>query len=172
MEGYFLPNMGLNAVVGFKTVTFVDAPQNLDLPHVATGHWDPFFTACEETQTVISNHIGASNGHRGSSPYLEMETQDLTQTPQLRMMSAISTASTCLTGWSCTVNWMWGGVFTRFPKASGGALGIWGRMAAGANRPLGLHDRPCRARVRQGVARSRSASLRDAAAKLRVLRLR
>src|SRR5262249_15963592 len=95
-----------NAERGFKTVTFVDAPQNLNLPHVATGHWDPFFAACEETQTVISNHIGASHGNRGAGPNPEMETQDLTQNPQFRMMGAISTASTCLTGWSCTVHWM------------------------------------------------------------------
>jgi predicted TIM-barrel fold metal-dependent hydrolase len=103
-----------NAERGFKTVTFVDAPENLGLPGVGTGHWEPFFAACEETETVISNHIGASHGNRGNGP--RAETDDLTQNKELLVMAAKMTASTCLTGWSCAVSWMWGGVFTRFPK--------------------------------------------------------
>jgi predicted TIM-barrel fold metal-dependent hydrolase len=106
-----------NAARGFKTVTFVDAPENMGYPHVMTGHWDPFFAACEETQTVISCHIGASAGNRGrggNDAYLQMM---MALTPEQRLgMTAIATASTCMTGWSCAVNWMWGGVFTRFPK--------------------------------------------------------
>jgi predicted TIM-barrel fold metal-dependent hydrolase len=105
-----------NAERGFKTVTFVDTPENLNLPGVGTGHWDPFFAACEETQTVISNHIGASHGNRGNGPNPEMETSDLTKDRQLLTSAAIATASTCLTGWSCAVSWMWGGVFSRFPN--------------------------------------------------------
>jgi predicted TIM-barrel fold metal-dependent hydrolase len=103
-----------NAERGFKTVTFVDTPENLGLPGVLTGHWDPFFAACEETETVISNHIGSSHGNRGNGP--RAETDDLTQNKDLLVMAAKMTASTCLTGWSCAVSWMWGGVFTRFPK--------------------------------------------------------
>jgi predicted TIM-barrel fold metal-dependent hydrolase len=103
-----------NAERGFKTVTFVDSPQNLGYPGVYTGHWDPFFAACEETQTVISNHIGASSGKLGSGGAFA----DLTKaSDQERLMfTAMATASTPLVGWTCTVTWMWGGVFTRFPN--------------------------------------------------------
>jgi predicted TIM-barrel fold metal-dependent hydrolase len=89
-----------NAARGFKTVAFVDAPENLGLPGVETGHWDPFFDACQETETVISNHIGASAGN-------------LTLGGRA---AAVATACTTLVGWTCAVSWMWGGVFTRFPR--------------------------------------------------------
>jgi hypothetical protein len=103
-----------NAARGFKTVTFVDSPENLGCPGVGTGHWDPFFAACEETETVISNHIGASHGNRGYGPRIKNE--DLTGSDELLIFSAISMASSALVGWSCAVTWMWEGVFTRFPR--------------------------------------------------------
>jgi predicted TIM-barrel fold metal-dependent hydrolase len=103
-----------NAERGFKTVTFVDAPMNLGYPGVHTGHWDPFFAACEETQTVISNHIGGSSGNRGSGALLA--DYNALSAQQRLAFTAVATASTCLIGWSCAVQWMWGGVFTRFPK--------------------------------------------------------
>jgi predicted TIM-barrel fold metal-dependent hydrolase len=103
-----------NAARGFKTVAFADAPENLGFPSVHSGYWDPFFRACEETQTVISNHIGASAGNRGApGPRRGLETYgDRAEI----VANAIGSASTAMTGWSCAVNWMWAGVFTRFPR--------------------------------------------------------
>ena len=31
------------------------------LPSIHTGYWDPFFVACQETQTVVCMHIGSSS---------------------------------------------------------------------------------------------------------------
>jgi predicted TIM-barrel fold metal-dependent hydrolase len=53
-----------NAKRGFKSVTFSEAPDKLGFPSLHTGYWDPFMAACEETETVVSLHIGSS----GQSP--------------------------------------------------------------------------------------------------------
>jgi predicted TIM-barrel fold metal-dependent hydrolase len=53
-----------NADLGFKAVTFSEAPHMQGLPSVHSGHWDPIMRACEETGTVINLHIGSS----GTSP--------------------------------------------------------------------------------------------------------
>ncbi len=53
-----------NAARGFRALTFSEAPEKLGLPSLHTGHWDPLFAACEETETVVCLHVGSS----GSSP--------------------------------------------------------------------------------------------------------
>ena len=50
----------LNATRGFKSVSFSENPEALGLPNIYTNHWDPFFSACEETDTVINLHVGSS----------------------------------------------------------------------------------------------------------------
>lgn len=50
----------LNATKGFKSVSFSENPEALGLPNIYTNHWDPFFSACEETDTVINLHVGSS----------------------------------------------------------------------------------------------------------------
>lgn len=50
-----------NAARGFTSVCFSENPEKLGLPSLRTGYWDPFFRACEETQTVINLHIGSSS---------------------------------------------------------------------------------------------------------------
>jgi predicted TIM-barrel fold metal-dependent hydrolase len=50
-----------NADRGFKAVTFSEAPDKLGLPSLHTGYWDPLMAACEETETVVSLHIGSSS---------------------------------------------------------------------------------------------------------------
>ena len=42
-------------------MSFSENPEKLGLPSVHTGHWDPFFRACEETGTVIDLHVGSSS---------------------------------------------------------------------------------------------------------------
>jgi len=49
-----------NAPRGFRAVTFPETPSRLGLPSVYSDEWDDFFRACEETETVINLHVGAS----------------------------------------------------------------------------------------------------------------
>lgn len=57
-----------NAELGFKSVTFSEAPHKLGLPTLHSGHWDPFLAACEETETVVSLHIGSSGESPSTAP--------------------------------------------------------------------------------------------------------
>ncbi len=50
-----------NADRGCHAVCFSEIPAHLGLPSIHSGSWDPFFRACEETQTVINMHIGSSS---------------------------------------------------------------------------------------------------------------
>jgi predicted TIM-barrel fold metal-dependent hydrolase len=43
-----------------NAVSFAENPEHLGLPSIHTNHWDPFFAACEETDTVVNLHVGAS----------------------------------------------------------------------------------------------------------------
>ncbi len=57
-----------NAERGFKAVTFSEAPYKLGLPTIHSGYWDPFFAACEETETVICLHVGSAGETPSTSP--------------------------------------------------------------------------------------------------------
>ncbi len=50
-----------NAARGVRAVCFSEIPPHLGLPSIHTGEWDPFFVACQETQTVVCMHIGSSS---------------------------------------------------------------------------------------------------------------
>jgi predicted TIM-barrel fold metal-dependent hydrolase len=50
-----------NAERGFKAVTFSENPEKLGYPSIHTDHWDPFFEACQETETPVCLHIGSSS---------------------------------------------------------------------------------------------------------------
>lgn len=52
-----------NAARGVHAVCFSEIPPYLGLPsvHDEGGHWDPFFAACAETDTVVCMHIGSSS---------------------------------------------------------------------------------------------------------------
>src|SRR5690606_19512772 len=56
------------ADIGSHAVTFSENPYPLGLPSVHTGHWDPFFAACEQTDTVVNMHIGSSSRMPSTSP--------------------------------------------------------------------------------------------------------
>lgn len=49
-----------NAARGGRSVAFCENPAPLGLPSFPTGHWDPVFRAAEETEVVLSMHIGTS----------------------------------------------------------------------------------------------------------------
>jgi predicted TIM-barrel fold metal-dependent hydrolase len=42
-------------------VCFSEIPPHLGLPSIHGTYWEPFFQACEETQTTINMHIGSSS---------------------------------------------------------------------------------------------------------------
>lgn len=48
-----------NASRGVRAVCFSELPPYLGLPSIYSGHWDPFFEACDETGTVVACHIGS-----------------------------------------------------------------------------------------------------------------
>ncbi len=50
-----------NADRGAHAVCFSEIPPHLGLPSIHTNHWDPFFAACEATDTVVCMHIGSSS---------------------------------------------------------------------------------------------------------------
>jgi predicted TIM-barrel fold metal-dependent hydrolase len=50
-----------NAERGVRAVCFSEIPPHLGLPSIHGDYWEPFFTACEETGTVICMHIGSSS---------------------------------------------------------------------------------------------------------------
>jgi predicted TIM-barrel fold metal-dependent hydrolase len=53
---------------GSHAVTFSESPHALGLPSVHSGSWDPFFAACQETDTVVCMHIGSSSRMPATSP--------------------------------------------------------------------------------------------------------
>jgi len=58
------------AAKGSFAVTFPENPHPLGLPsiHDKDHFWDPFFTACEETDTVVCMHIGSSSKMPSTAP--------------------------------------------------------------------------------------------------------
>jgi predicted TIM-barrel fold metal-dependent hydrolase len=49
------------AALGAHAVTFPESPAALGLPSIFSGYWDPFFAACDDTDTVINLHVGSSS---------------------------------------------------------------------------------------------------------------
>ncbi len=49
------------AAKGSHAVCFSEIPPHLGLPSIHSGYWDPFFAACQSTNTVINMHIGSSS---------------------------------------------------------------------------------------------------------------
>jgi predicted TIM-barrel fold metal-dependent hydrolase len=57
-----------NAARGVRAVAFSELPTYLGLPSIHSGYWDPFFTACAETGTVVCMHIGSGTKTPQASP--------------------------------------------------------------------------------------------------------
>ena len=49
-----------NAARGFKAVSFPELPAQCGIGSLHSGVWDPFFAACEETDTVVCLHTGSA----------------------------------------------------------------------------------------------------------------
>jgi predicted TIM-barrel fold metal-dependent hydrolase len=89
-----------NAARGVRAVAFSELPAYLDLPSIHTGHWDPFFAACEETGTVLAMHIGSG-----------------TKTPKTSDDAPEAVGGTIIFGNSVAslVDFLFSGVLHRFP---------------------------------------------------------
>ena len=90
-----------NAERGVKAVAWSELPAWLGLPSIHSGHWDPFFAACEETGTVITMHIGS--GTRTVRP-----ADDCPTIVTAAMISANSAAS--------MMDFLFSGVLVRYPE--------------------------------------------------------
>lgn len=56
------------AAKGSHAIAFSENASKLGFPTLYSGHWDPLFEACEETETVVSMHIGSSSSMPTTSP--------------------------------------------------------------------------------------------------------
>lgn len=107
-----------NAERGFVSVSFLESPEKLGLPPITDhAHWEPFFRACVETDTVISLHCGASGFVLQGSPGTGLNTQ----------VSMFPGGAFC-----AAVDWVWAGIPGRYPDIkialSEGGIG-WVPMA-------------------------------------------
>jgi predicted TIM-barrel fold metal-dependent hydrolase len=56
------------AELGSHAVAFSEGPDLLGFPTIYSGFWDPFFQACDDTETTITIHIGSSSTVSKTSP--------------------------------------------------------------------------------------------------------
>ncbi len=89
-----------NAERGFRAVSFPEFPSQLGLPSIFTSHWDRFFQACEETETVVCLHTGASSWAPLPSP-----------DPPFELLPTVFPVNALL----AAAEWVWSGVAVRFP---------------------------------------------------------
>ncbi len=90
-----------NAERGVHAVCFSEIPPHLGLPSVHTDHWDPFFAACAETQTVVCMHIGSSS---------KMPSTSGDAPPAVQATLSFNNAMGSLT------DFLFSGVLVRFPE--------------------------------------------------------
>jgi predicted TIM-barrel fold metal-dependent hydrolase len=71
------------ATMGCRAVTFAENPVPLGLPSLHRDHWDPFWAACADEQTVVCMHIGSSSTQTTTSedaPFSVRHSLDSTKT--------------------------------------------------------------------------------------------
>ena len=92
-----------NAARGVHAVAFSELPGKLGLPtiHDPGGHWEPFFAACNETDTAIFMHIGSGSHWLTSSP----------DAPP-----AVTANLVFLTSAMALSDWLFSGVLARYPN--------------------------------------------------------
>ena len=100
---------------GAHAVAFSENPARLELPSIFTDHWDPFFAACEETDTVVNLHIGSSSTFPMTS---------------LDAPRAVSLALTYQGATHALSDWLTCGMLDRFRRLQGGAQRGPGRLDA------------------------------------------
>jgi predicted TIM-barrel fold metal-dependent hydrolase len=86
---------------GAFAVAFSENPARLRLPSIHSGHWDPFFAACEESDTVVNLHIGSSS----TMPFTSLDAP-----------RAVSLALTAQGATHALTDWLTSGVLERFRR--------------------------------------------------------
>ena len=86
---------------GSFAVAFSENPAKLRLPSIHSAHWDPFFAACESTDTVVNLHIGSSS----SFPMTSLDAP-----------RAVSLALTYQGASHALADWLTSGVLQRFSR--------------------------------------------------------
>jgi len=89
-----------NAQRGFRSVSFSENPEGLGFPNVYDRYWDPFFAACQETETVVNLHVGSSG---------------TTRKPSSSSPSDVSVVLFPVSGLEALIDWIYAGVPVRFP---------------------------------------------------------
>jgi predicted TIM-barrel fold metal-dependent hydrolase len=90
-----------NAARGFVSVTLPERPHNVGLPNLwDRDYWDPIIAVCEETETVISLHVGSS----GVYPLPE-------GSPMVQLGSTLFGQLSL----AACAEWLWSGFGVRFP---------------------------------------------------------
>jgi predicted TIM-barrel fold metal-dependent hydrolase len=90
-----------NAARGVRAVAFSELPAYLGLPSLYSGEWEPLFSACADTGTVLCMHIGSG-----------------TKTPQTSSDAPDAVAATILFGNSISSmsDYLYAGVLERHPR--------------------------------------------------------
>jgi hypothetical protein len=114
-----------NAERGVHAVCFSEIPPHLGLPSIHSGHWDPFFAACEETDHRVHAHrlVVEDAGHLARRPGGVAAT--------LSFNNAMASLS----------DFLFSGVLVRFPTEAG--------LLRGPDRLDPLHPRAGRRRVEE-----------------------
>jgi predicted TIM-barrel fold metal-dependent hydrolase len=91
-----------NAARGCRAITFTEMPHYLGLPSIydPSRYWDPVFTACDATRTVLCMHFGSGSKMVETSPFAPRAVQTVL-THKLAQVSL--------------VEWLLSGVLVRFP---------------------------------------------------------
>ncbi|HXA30934.1 MAG TPA: amidohydrolase family protein [Acidimicrobiales bacterium] len=90
-----------NAERGFRAVSFSENPEALGYPNTYSDYWDPFFQACEETETVVNLHVGSSG---------------IAQTPSTSSALEVWVALFPVSSITAVVDWIYSRVPLRYPN--------------------------------------------------------
>ena len=90
-----------NADRGFRSLTLPERPHRIGLPSIFTDYWDPVLSACQETDTVISLHVGSSGLPSDFAPEAKSPGLSASLFGQLSLTAC--------------AEWIWSGVPARFP---------------------------------------------------------
>jgi predicted TIM-barrel fold metal-dependent hydrolase len=93
------------AARGARAITFPENTVPLGLPSFFTDHWDPFWEAVTETDSVVCMHIGTSGGLTNPSP----------DAPGFEGMTPVTIAVACVNTFVAAVNLAMSPVPRKFP---------------------------------------------------------
>jgi predicted TIM-barrel fold metal-dependent hydrolase len=89
------------AAKGSYAIAFTENPSKLGLSTMYSGDWDVLWTACEETATTVSMHIGSSSTMPSTSPDAPLATS-------MSLYAQNAQGSLC--------DWVFSGTLSRFPE--------------------------------------------------------